>query len=497
MKLIVMKFGGTSVGSIKKIKNVANIVEKQLNNKKLIVVLSAMSGVTNKMQKYIDEIESNEIIENDLILTSGEAVSVGLLSAILKKRNIKSIPLLGWQIPIITDSNHQKAKILNIDKARIDKYSIEWDSFKKITNSYEYIHTHLPNLKYSISKLKPLSRAFYKLWEILTVFDIASNKNLTCATLAEGPGGFIEAISNIRQNSNDTYYGITLQSNNNNNDIPNWKKLNLLNKKNIKLEYGIDNTGNILKLENLIYEHHDEKNDSAIIASILHAIDFIKNNKINAIVTNPVNKNSLKHNKRQYNGQTELFADIFNSNQEVMLLTSDEMRVIPLTRHIPISLIPSSINKKLIIDTTIVGIESLKKYFNIAEPKVAITGLNPHAGDNGLIGSEEIEIITPAVEYLQKQSHSVSGPLSADSLFHDTSLRKYDLIVCMYHDQALIPIKARSLYSAVNVTLGLDIIRTSPDHGTGYDIANKFIADESSLIEALILAEKMIKPHVK
>ena len=242
---------------------------------------------------------------------------------------------------------------------------------------------------------------------------------------------------------------------------------------------------------------YDEKNDSAIIDSILHAIDFIKNNKINAIVTNPVNKNSLKHNKRQYSGQTELFADIFNSNQQVMLLTSDEMKVVPLTRHIPISLIPGSINKKLIIDTTIVGIESLKKYFNIAKPKVAITGLNPHAGDNGLIGSEEIEIITPAVEYLQKQSYSVSGPLSADSLFHDSSLKKYDLVVCMYHDQALIPIKARSLYSAVNVTLGLDIIRTSPDHGTGYDIANKFIADESSLIEALILAEKMIRSHVK
>jgi len=242
---------------------------------------------------------------------------------------------------------------------------------------------------------------------------------------------------------------------------------------------------------------YEEKNDSAVIKSILHTIDFIKNNKINAIVTNPVNKNSLKHNERQYSGQTELFADIFNSKQQVMLLTSDEMRVVPLTRHIPISLIPSSINKKLIIDTTIVGIESLKKYFNITKPKVAITGLNPHAGDNGLIGSEEIEIITPAVEYLQKQSYSVSGPLSADSLFHDSSLRKYDLIVCMYHDQALIPIKARSLYSAVNVTLGLDIIRTSPDHGTGYDIANKFVANEASLIEALILAEKMAKPNVK
>ena len=122
-----MKFGGTSVGSIDKINNVANIIEKQLNDIKLIVVLSAMSGVTNKMQEYIDKIESNEIIENDLILTSGEAVSVGLLSAILKKRNIKSIPLLGWQIPIITDSNHQKAKILNIDKVRIDKYLKDYD----------------------------------------------------------------------------------------------------------------------------------------------------------------------------------------------------------------------------------------------------------------------------------------------------------------------------------------------------------------------------------
>ncbi len=127
MKLVVMKFGGTSVGSIDKIKNVANIVETQLNDKKLIVVLSAMSGVTNKMQEYIDEIESNEIIENDLILTSGESVSVGILSAILKKRNIKSIPLLGWQIPIITDSNHQKAKILNIDKVRIDQYLKDYD----------------------------------------------------------------------------------------------------------------------------------------------------------------------------------------------------------------------------------------------------------------------------------------------------------------------------------------------------------------------------------
>lgn len=240
----------------------------------------------------------------------------------------------------------------------------------------------------------------------------------------------------------------------------------------------------------------NKSNNSSIIQSIITTADFIKKNKISAIVTNPVNKNSLKYNKIQYSGQTELLADIFNSKQQVMLLTSNEMRVIPLTRHIPISSIPRAINKKLIIDTTTIGIEYLKKYFNINAPKVAITGLNPHAGDNGLIGNEETQIISPAVKDLQKQSYLVSGPLSADSLFHESSVKKYDLIICMYHDQALIPIKARSLYSAVNVTLGLDVIRTSPDHGTAYDIANKFIADESSLIEALILADKMIKSHV-
>ena len=122
MSLIVMKFGGTSVGDIAKINNVANIVEKESKNRKIIVVLSAMSGVTNKMQEYLDEINSSEKIENDLVLTSGESVTVGLLSAILKKRGIKSIPLLGWQVPILTDENHEKAKILNIDGKRLNLF---------------------------------------------------------------------------------------------------------------------------------------------------------------------------------------------------------------------------------------------------------------------------------------------------------------------------------------------------------------------------------------
>jgi len=117
-----MKFGGTSVGNLDKINNVANIVENEVKNNKLIVVLSAMAGVTNNMQNYLDQINSDEEIENDLVLTSGESVTIGLLSAILKKRNIKSIPLLGWQIPILTDGNHKKAKILNINKKRIEEF---------------------------------------------------------------------------------------------------------------------------------------------------------------------------------------------------------------------------------------------------------------------------------------------------------------------------------------------------------------------------------------
>ena len=127
MSLIVMKFGGTSVGDIKKINNVANIVEKELDDNKLIVVLSAMAGETNKMQNYIDEISSDEKIENDLLLTSGENITIAILSSILKKRKINSIPLLGWQVPIITDNNHQKAKILNVDKKRIENYFKKYD----------------------------------------------------------------------------------------------------------------------------------------------------------------------------------------------------------------------------------------------------------------------------------------------------------------------------------------------------------------------------------
>ena len=127
MKLIVMKFGGTSVGDLKKISNVANIVKKNLKGSKLSVVLSAMAGETNKMQNYLDSIKSEEKIENALVLTAGENVTIGILSAILRKRNINSLPLLGWQIPILTDNNHENAKILNIDKKRINKFLKKYD----------------------------------------------------------------------------------------------------------------------------------------------------------------------------------------------------------------------------------------------------------------------------------------------------------------------------------------------------------------------------------
>lgn len=248
-----------------------------------------------------------------------------------------------------------------------------------------------------------------------------------------------------------------------------------------------------IKIHDEFLGQYDKQNDDAIIKSIYTACRFLDSKKIGGIVTNPVNKNSLTFNKKNFKGQTELLAEFYKTKNQIMLLTSEKMKVIPLTRHIPITEVSNCINEKLIINTTLIAIEGLKRYFNIIRPRVAISGLNPHAGDSGLIGLEEIDVIKPAIKHLQTQSYNVLGPFPADSLFHESMIEKFDIIICMYHDQALIPIKASSLHSAVNVTLGLDIIRTSPDHGTAYNIARKFVADERSLIEALILADKMIK----
>jgi len=174
-----------------------------------------------------------------------------------------------------------------------------------------------------------------------------------------------------------------------------------------------------------------------------------------------------------------------------MMLASDELRVVPLTVHIPLARVPSEVTPSRIVDVCRVTARDLARRFGLARPRIAVAGLNPHAGEGGSIGREDIDIIAPAIASLRGQGLDVSGPFPADTLFHAAARRRYDVAVCMYHDQALIPIKTLAFDTGVNVTLGLPFVRTSPDHGTAFDIAGTGRASPSSLVAALRLASRM------
>jgi len=176
-----------------------------------------------------------------------------------------------------------------------------------------------------------------------------------------------------------------------------------------------------------------------------------------------------------------------------MMLASNLLRVVPLTVHCALKDVPDLLTLELVMERVEVVAQSLVRDLGIASPRIAIAGLNPHAGEQGLMGREEIDIINPAIERLRHKGINIFGPVPADSLFHDAARKHYDLAITLYHDQGLIPIKTLSFFDAVNVTLGLPIIRTSPDHGTGLDIADKNIARPDSLIAAMIMADQMIR----
>ena len=180
------------------------------------------------------------------------------------------------------------------------------------------------------------------------------------------------------------------------------------------------------------------------------------------------------------------------------MLESDKLRVVPLTTHIPISSVSKKLNIGMIIEKINILNKELKKIYKIKKPKIYISGLNPHSGDGGKIGKEELKIIYPAIKKLEKIGLNVKGPFPGDTLFQKNKIKKYDVAVCMYHDQALIPIKTLYSGNIINITLGLDFIRTSPDHGTALDIAGKKIADPNSLILAIRKAEDLInRKYVK
>lgn len=234
-------------------------------------------------------------------------------------------------------------------------------------------------------------------------------------------------------------------------------------------------------------------NGKSVIESIDKAVAAALSGNVSGIVTAPIHKAALYKAGFDTPGHTEYLARLCGQpeNSSVMMLTAGNLRVIPVTVHIPLKDVAQSLRADAIIHAGITAANDLRNRFGIKEPKIAIAGLNPHAGEDGTIGMEEGTHIVPAIWALQDAGLHVSGPLPADTLFHEEAREQYDVVLCMYHDQALIPIKTVDFWGGVNVTLGLPIIRTSPDHGTALNLAGKGMARTDSMLAALKTAEKM------
>jgi len=240
----------------------------------------------------------------------------------------------------------------------------------------------------------------------------------------------------------------------------------------------------------------DQTSAPAAIAAIRRAVADVLAGEAGAVVTNPVAKNVLYRSGFAEPGHTEFLARLAAeatgvSAHPVMMLWSPELAVVPVTIHLPLAAVPDKLDRELIVTTGRIVDRDLRERFGIARPRLAIAGLNPHAGEDGALGAEDLAVVKPAVDRLRQQGIDARGPLPADTMFHAEARASYDAALAMYHDQALIPIKTLAFDHAVNVTLGLPFVRTSPDHGTAFDIAGTGKADPSSLIAAIRLAARL------
>ena len=239
----------------------------------------------------------------------------------------------------------------------------------------------------------------------------------------------------------------------------------------------------------------DISNANYVIDILSHGALGCLNNEFKGLITGPVNKEIINQSGFEFSGHTEFLSDVANVKKVVMLLMNEKLKVALLTTHIPLSEVPFKVTKKNLKETTSIIVKEFKETWKISNPSVCILGLNPHAGEGGYIGHEEEEIIKP---FVNSANENIYGPISADTAFINQNIKKYDVFLAMYHDQALIPIKALYSGEIINITLGLDFIRTSPDHGTALDIAGKKKADPNSLILAIKKAEDLIhKKYVK
>jgi 4-hydroxythreonine-4-phosphate dehydrogenase len=239
----------------------------------------------------------------------------------------------------------------------------------------------------------------------------------------------------------------------------------------------------------------DASSASAVLASIRRAVADVRSGLASAVVTNPIAKSVLYQAGFRHPGHTEFLAELAATNgkapQPVMMLWSPLLAVVPVTIHLSLREAINQLTTELIVDTSRIVAAGLHRNFGLARPRLALSGLNPHAGEDGSLGTEDKTIVAPAIEILRAEGLDVRGPLPADTMFHVAARKTYDCAICMYHDQALIPIKTLAFDDGVNVTLGLPFVRTSPDHGTAFDIAGTGRANPASLVAALRLADRM------
>ncbi len=234
------------------------------------------------------------------------------------------------------------------------------------------------------------------------------------------------------------------------------------------------------------------ENAPAVVDCIRIAAEHARQGLAAAMCTNPVIKEILHQGSGFFfPGQTEFLGHLFGSSNPVMMLTSPLLKVVPLTTHLALADVPAALSQPLLRQTLTTVASALKQQFGVPDPRICVAGLNPHAGESGLFGQEEIKFITPVIEEMAASGLRVTGPRPADTMFHEEARTGYDTAVCMYHDQALVPFKTLSFHDGVNLTLGLPIVRTSPDHGPALDIAGKGLAQAGSLIAAIRLAGQL------
>jgi 4-hydroxythreonine-4-phosphate dehydrogenase len=241
----------------------------------------------------------------------------------------------------------------------------------------------------------------------------------------------------------------------------------------------------------------DARNAKAVVASIEKAATLALSGEASGVVTNPIHKATLYGAGFKFPGHTEYLAELCGGVKPVMMLAIEGLRVVPVTVHLSLAAACRALTTEAIVAAAATAHEALNRDFGIAAPRLAIAALNPHAGESGALGLEEQTVIAPAIAELQKRGIDVKGPMPADTLFHAAARARYDVVICMYHDQALIPLKTLDFAGGVNVTLGLPIVRTSPDHGTAFDIAGQDKADPSSLLAALRLAARLANQRAR